>query len=446
MIGDVRWAAIAGAALLMVACGGDAAGEVIDEPPGLGPLVEERELWRSTDADAISVVTGASLHGETALLFGGGKDGPGLTAVDAATGGPRWHLQGYDPLPGGDGTKLYGGLDGRYLPVLEDPVEGFLVFVPYISFTCPQNTESCRCENDRCEEVGIAALSGKNASLRWVTPISAPGGMQDVSVVPRAVSDDLLVVGIEDSFSDDLGSLRTVALSTADGSQRWEQAGVVPDFIAGETVIGRIPTTITDVALRSPPGRPPAGGNLIALDGKSGQRQYDLSQRFGASVAEVVVGGLVLVRAESPGSNRQLDQSLIIEADTGQEVADLGEYISSCVSDIRSTIACRNVDDKLVSFQLDRRDVRVSRSPVNLDEGFLTDIHGTWGGRIFVEHAARSDPQRVGSGYLYRHLVVDRSANVLNDRVPGPIVVMSDRYAIFRISEDGKISVHPVTP
>jgi hypothetical protein len=52
----------------------------------------------------------------------------------------------------------------------------------------------------------------------------------------------------------------------------------------------------------------------------------------------------------------------------------------------------------------------------------------------------------VGSGYLYRHLVVDLSANVLNDRVPGPIVVMSDRYAIFRISEDGKISVHPVTP
>jgi hypothetical protein len=81
-------------ALLVVACGGDAVGEVNDEPPGLGPLVEERELWRSTDADAISVVSGASLHGGTAVLLGGGKDGPGLTASSPerpSSGGFRRH-------------------------------------------------------------------------------------------------------------------------------------------------------------------------------------------------------------------------------------------------------------------------------------------------------------------------------------------------------------------
>jgi hypothetical protein len=69
MLGGIRWAAIAGAVLLLAAgCG-------IDEPPTLGPLVADQELWRSTDADAISLA-GASLHGETALLLGGGKDGP----------------------------------------------------------------------------------------------------------------------------------------------------------------------------------------------------------------------------------------------------------------------------------------------------------------------------------------------------------------------------------
>jgi hypothetical protein len=123
---------------------------------------------------------------------------------------------------------------------------------------------------------------------------------------------------------------------------------------------------------------PPAGGSLIAVDGTSGQRYYDLSQRFVASGAEVVMGDLVLVRAESQGANGPLDQSLIMEADTGREVANLGEYILSCVSDIHSTIVCRNTDGKLVSFQLDHRKVRVSR-PVNLDEGFLKDIHGIWG-------------------------------------------------------------------
>ncbi len=443
MLGGIRWAAIAGAALLVVACGGDV-GEAIDEPPELGPLVEERELWRSTDADAISLVRGASLHGDTALLLGGGKDGPGLTAVDAATGKPRWLVDGQEPLPSGDGTELYIGSSGSYLPVLEDPVEGLLVFVPYTSYTCSQPTESCPCENGQCKEVGVAALSGKDASVRWATPLAAVGSMRYLAVVPRAVSNDLLVVGIEDPFSKDLGSLRTVALNTSDGSQRWEHAGVVADFIAGQTVIGRIPTTYTDVALSSRPGRPPADGTLVALDTTSGQRRYDLSQRFAASAADVVAGDLVLVRAESQGVERPLDQTLIVEADTGREMANLGEYISSCASDTRSTIACANVDDKLVSFQLADRKVRVSRHPVDLDEGLLRDIHGIWGDHVFVEYAAKSDPQRVSSDYINRHLVVDRSANVLDERLPGPIVAISDRYAIFRTSEDGNISVHAV--
>jgi hypothetical protein len=270
--------------------------------------------------------------------------------------------------------------------------------------------------------------------------------MQYVDVVPRAVSGDLLVVGIEDPFSKDLGSLRTVALNISDGSQRWEHPGVAADFIVGETVIGRIPRTFDGIDLTSRPGRPPADGTLVALDTTSGQRRWDLSQRFAASAGDVVAGDVVLVRAESQGAERPLGQSLIIEADTGREMANLGEYISSCASDTRSTIACKNLDDEVVSFQLDDRKVRVSRSPVDLDEGLLRDVHGTWGGGVFVEYAAKSDPQSASSDYITRHLAVDRSANVLNDQLPGPIVAISDRYAIFRTSEDGNISVHAVAP
>jgi hypothetical protein len=141
--------------------------------------------------------------------------------VDAATGEPRWLRELDDLLPGGDGTKLYRGLDGQYVPVLEDLVEGLLVFVPYISFTCTQLRDSCQCEMVGCEEVGIAALSRKDASVRWTTPIAAVGGMRRVIVVPRAASDDLVIVGIVDPFSNDLGSLRTVALNNSDGNQRW---------------------------------------------------------------------------------------------------------------------------------------------------------------------------------------------------------------------------------
>jgi hypothetical protein len=449
MLGGIRrWAAIAGAALLVVACSGDV-GEVIDGPPELGPLVDERELWRSTDTDAISLVSGASLHGDTALLLGGGKDGPGLSAVDAATGKPRWHLQGHDPLPGGDGTKLYGGLDGQDIPVLEDPTEGFLVFVPYISFACTQPSEFCQCANGRCEEVGIAALSGKDASVRWVTPISAVGSMQRVVVVPRAVSDDLVVVGIDDPFSDDLGSLRTVALNTSDGSRRWERPGVVADFISGETVIGRTPRTRSDVSLTSRPGQSPAGGTLVAMDATSGQGRWDLSELYADSAAELVAGNLVLVRAETldeKDAGVGPDQSLIVEAGTGLEVANLGDYIFSCATDTRTGIACANVDDKLVSVQVHDHEIRVSRRPVESGEGFLKGVHGMWSGRVLVEYAEKANPQRAGSGYIYRHLAVDRSANVVDDRLPGPMVAISDRYAIFHTDEAGNVSVHAVTP
>jgi hypothetical protein len=42
------------------------------------------------------------------------------------------------------------------------------------------------------------------------------------------------------------------------------------------------------------------------------------------------------------------------------------------------------------------------------------------------------------------YLVVDRSANVLAEPIPGKIVTVSDRYAIFSTGEDGNISVHAV--
>jgi outer membrane protein assembly factor BamB len=276
--------------------------------------------------------------------------------------------------------------------------------------------------------------------VRWATPISTLGGTQNV--VPRAVSDDLIVVGIDDPSSDDLAGLRTVALNTADGNQRWEHAGVVPDFTAGETVIGRIPRTHTDVDTSS---SPPADGTLVALDAASGQRRWDLSRRFADSVAELVAEDLVLVRAGIPDGNdpsARVDQSLIVEADTGREVVNLGEYASSCTSDARSIIACKDSDGKLISFRLDDRRLRVSRHPVEIQEGYLERIHGVWRDRILVEYRERVS----SSGYTNRHLAVDRSANVLDDRLPGPIVAISDRYAIFRASEDGDISVHVVTP
>jgi len=44
-----------------------------------------------------------------------------------------------------------------------------------------------------------------------------------------------------------------------------------------------------------------------------------------------------------------------------------------------------------------------------------------------------------GSDHSRRYILVDRSANVLT-RVPGPLVAISERFAIFHTSDDRSFS------
>jgi outer membrane protein assembly factor BamB len=432
MIGGIRWAAVASAALLAVGCG-DAVGETIDEPPTLGPLVAERPLWDATSADAISTVLSATLHDDTAVIVGDQKDGFRLSAVDAATGTPHWSLDDDDPLPGGDGATLFRPAPNYDLPVVAGPSHDFLVYVPYYrGDDCTHPTGWCPREKNetRRVEVGIAALSGKDGTVRWMTPVVTDDEIQYLDMKLRAAGAGLVLIGISD-FNHDLASLRTVALSASDGSQRWEQPGVVADFTTGETIIARIPSTPNDV---TPMFVAPEGA-VVALDASSGNRRWDLSQRYANSVATSVAGDFVVARATSRDGE---EDTLVLNSASGHEVAHLGDYVISCSSDTSSLVACTDSRyNTVVTFQVEESEVRVSGDSIDEDiSSHSYRTRGVWRGRVFVED--RYHPAQ--------DVVVDRSANVLTDRVPGPVVAISDRYAIFRTSEDGNISVHAVTP
>jgi hypothetical protein len=429
MRGGIRIAAIAGVALLVVACGSDAVGETIDKPPTLTPLVEERPLWDATGSDAVSTATDAALRGDTAVIVGDRRDNFRLAAVDAATGAPRWSIDERDPLTGGDGVVLFRPTITDPALLLAGPPDDFLVFVPYYRDACPHPTGWCPRENGvhpRAEQ-GVAALSGKDGSVRWSTPVITGDENQDMRLKLLAASENLLLVGSV-GFDDSLSSLSTLALSTSDGHKLWQQGGMEAYFITERTVIGHIPTNRNEVL---GVGRGLSEGTVVAVDALTGDRRWDLSQRFTSSDTWVAAGDLVVVQTKS----REIENALILEADTGREVARIGEYAGDCASDSSSLIACVEspvIGNRLVTFGLDERRVRVSR-----DEVGSRRIRAVWGGRVFLEDGWFPDG---------RYSVVDRSVNVLPEPTLGQIVTISDRYAIFRSGEDSDISVHAVKP
>jgi hypothetical protein len=218
----VRLAALVASVLLAAGCSGDLAGEIIHEPATLGPLVGERVTWDTTGAGAVSTIYGARIHGDAVVLQAGERDDHRLAVVDAGTGRPRWSRKNFAELRGGNGATLFDPAPGG-APLVAGAPEDFVVLVHYYRDDCDQPT-GCPLDGDGepREEQGIAALSGKDGTVRWMTPLPKGGGGEDdrLRIEPLAASDDLVLVGVVDT-NNDLGTLRTVALDTADGRQRW---------------------------------------------------------------------------------------------------------------------------------------------------------------------------------------------------------------------------------
>lgn len=413
----------------------DPVGETIDEPPTLAPLVAERSLWDASSASGISTVSYATLRDDTAVVIAGKKDGNRLAVLEASTGKTRWSLTNLQKLPGGGGAVYFTAMVGDYTPVVAGPPEDLLVLVPYYRDNCQHPSGWCPRDPNRPhrKEQGVAALSGKDGSVRWMTSVPVDRAeADDLSVSVVAANQHMVVAVTFSTSSGDPTLNRTVALNTSDGRQRWQARDVVAAFLAGDVVVGQVTETHSPFA----PGRanPDGPSTVVTLDAADGKRRWDLAEPFTWSRPMLAAGDLIVVRTDETNYR---ERTRVVEAATGREIAQLGKTSFSCASDGHALIACPRVANvfgaDLVTFDLQERRVRISkRQPP--EEG----IFGVWRGRVFLGDSLRDDPRK--------QLLADRSANVLNARLPGKLVTISDRYAIFRTTEDADISVHAVTP
>lgn len=358
-----------------------------DEPLVAPRVIEKAPLW----PDALPEAGRYEIRGTSLLGVGAGEDAFAVT--DVATGTPRWRLRENDVLPG-DGRRLGAGLPSRWpVTIVGDDAE-WTVVVPYAD----------------AREQGAAGLSGADGHVRWTLPV-APGGAGYHYV---AAADENIVVSLvspEPGFA--LDRTRIVATGIADRATAWEATGLWPSAVVGDTVLG---------VRASQPGRPrdravPGDSVVVALDAATGTQKWHLGDRYPTSAVYLTLGDVAVVFT-GDGDTGFTPHAVVIDASTGEELADLGET-GDCVDDGATLIACRRggADDVRIFDVMARKVLPgATKGPVS----------GAWHGYFFSEGR-----------------VVDRAGHTVIDDLPGRYVeAMSPEYAL--VAGDGGLTVHRV--
>lgn len=416
-------AVLVGAASVAVACTGGSgrpagpaprrtAGAVVAEAPTLRPLAPGgTPRWR------VKGVRGAALRGDAAIL--GGADAHGadrLWVVDAATGKVRWSIREFGRLRGGGGAvwrgREYGSPD---TPNVAGEGGDWGVLVTYFRTACRSPIGLCPLGDGPSDETGLAFLSGKDGSVRWRTPLvpSRTGPAARSANRLRgslAVNDDGIALATVVSGTDArIGEMRLIAVDAATGRRLWVRSGVQPTLIGGGTVLGR-------VAAGAGRAIDLSGGSVVALDAATGRTRWDLSAGRPGSIAMLAAGGLAVVRRFAEGA--VAGPPTLVDLASGREVARLPLNVTDCKTDGRSLIACGVIESshyRLLTIRPGERTVRTAARDVP-----ASTVAGVWQEHVFLDGYG-DDPVRE----------VDRSANLLADRLPGRPAAISDHYAIF---------------
>jgi hypothetical protein len=385
--------------LALVLTGAQLATACTDEPaptsgkdlPLVAPLVIEKEPLRP---GATTPAAGRyEIRGQSLLGFGGGDD---FAVMDVATGKLRWRLRDHDVLPADDQRRLGGSLPSRWPVTVVGDDADWTVIVPYAD----------------AQEQGAAALSNVDGSVAWTLPV-VPNG-SDYHYV--AAADENIVVSLVSSVpAFELDRTRVVATRIADRAKAWEAAGIWPSAVVGDTVLG---------VRASQPGQPgdrevDSDSVVIALDAKTGREKWNLGDRYPTSNVYLTLGDVAVVFTGESASGF-IPRAVIIDANTGEELADLGET-AICVDDGANLIACRRSgNDDMMIF-----DVRARKVLATTTKG---PFSGGWHGYFFTEGR-----------------VVDREGHPVIDDLPGDYVeAMSGEYALVGNEDTKELTVHGV--
>ncbi|MFI0484957.1 PQQ-binding-like beta-propeller repeat protein [Actinomadura sp. 9N215] len=430
------------------ACGGS---DVADLPHGERrpkpvsfsgkPLWDERKL-------GMSRVAGIELRGDVAVIAGDvGLGGARLAVVDVRTGSPRWVVDKGSVLRGGGGAVAHHGSGYRAehlrgvtgKPAVYGAGDGddWTVLVQYT-------------EGDQGREtvLGVAALSGKDGSVRWKQPLIRPrggdAGDDDREQRMRLLAGDprIVLTSVESRQGIDP---KTVALDPATGRRLWENADgwayrLVGDVVLGETRGAEAPPTHTW-------GEGREDTDVFAVDARTGQKRWDLGGTAESSHLMAAANGTAVVKVTEtpPGRTYSRDRTMLVDAATGRPTKESPKkeddgtslILYGCADDDgRSLIACSGPEGRLVTIRPGHHGKPVVTEKQPFGEDTMARVMTVWRDRVLLAGSGRE-------GRPERYAVVDRAANRAGSPPPGEATAISDGAAAFRVARAGSTSSTP---
>lgn len=403
------------------------AGVLLDHSPAMRPIHFGPRLWSGTDGGPFPVVTSGIVHGNSIVLLGGDDANweDRLAVVDAATGRLNWQVRNLDKLPNGAGAELWVPIAPQW-PFVAGSGADWTLLVEYIRDNCEHPSGFCQnSPTQLTEEFGVAALSGRDGSVRWSTPLVAavpsesPAADRDPTSTLVAASDTTAIVSVYDRprYSTDPASPpTTVALDVTTGKQVWKRSGVTPQLLAGDTVLAWLASTPPNTGRRQ-------AQTLVVLDSTTGKLRWRWPERLLPGGPIVAAGNTAVIPTIAAGRI----STLVIDLEKGREVAtDLDDNEGSCAADDTSGgqpfVACAVgdfPDYHLATFRGSDRHEGISKAEIPSGR-----VEMAWQGYVFV--ASNSDRPDVA---------IDDAGNVLSADVPGEVVDINNEYAIFAFRE-----------
>lgn len=422
-----------GMVVAVAGCGSDAGLKspaafdvLIDEPPVLPSVpISAEPIWGS-DQVVIKHVGSLQFRGDTAIVTGSAKENSSegyVVAVDAATGTTKWSLETLNDLPGGDGAVLW-----ESSAYVAGPVENWVVLVNYYSSECTQPSGMCPPGSvESTSEWGIAALSPEDGSVLWkiagVPSVDEDSdeadALDDLSSRLMAVSNDvaLMVIAPNDALVGgkytELKNIRVRALNPVNGTTLWETTGAWPRQIVGDVVLANVPPTGPGGQLIN------EQGSTVALELSTGEQRWSLESRYPHSDVVAASADVAVVQRIDKGAV----VTAVIRLSDGSHVTDMPASANNCTTDGAKLIACTRSSGtagyQIVTYQ-PGDGVRIAVNAI--PESAIT---AAWNGYIFYG-AYGVDPVYGAADY---------SGNVLSSALPGRVVAVTDKYAVFDTSK-----------
>lgn len=393
----------------------------------LTPSAEPR--WTGSQLGMESGTTHAEIRGDTAIVLGTDQRGRSRLAVaDADSGKVRWSVTAGDRLDAESvldqaSTHVAGGGSWQRLLVVGSGKQWSVL----MAYGTPRSEEDINGEGKDPDhgppqpevgKTGVAALSGRDGSLRWKTELDGK---------PRMLDTD----GRTALVSTGDGSTTSYGIDAAGkGRKLWSHPEHLVYQLAGDTALGN--TSGQPGELQSP-----SGATLFGVDARTGKRKWNLSDTFEGSTAIGAVEGNAVAWVESemddgPASTTETRQT-VIDTETGEEIGELdladeqnsevANRVVHCRSDRRTLLACATSANYLVTIRAGEHSEPVI-SPISAaPQGAkgTPQVDTVARGRIHLNGQFTVDSPKPP-------LVVNRNGDTLHRPLPGHVIADGPRH------------------